>query len=95
MKSPKEVKKQKESRVFLLFLHSDRWIRIREAKKHVDPGDPDSDPEHCLFQTDLCMYSDNKFLAMVLVPVYLFITLFCAKVLIQLRSVVDPDSIRS
>jgi hypothetical protein len=29
---------------------SDLWIRIREAKKHVDPVDPDSDmdPEHCL-----------------------------------------------
>jgi hypothetical protein len=22
-------------------------IRIREAQKHVDPVDPDSDPEHC------------------------------------------------
>ncbi len=22
------------------------WIRIREAQKHVDPVDPDSDPEH-------------------------------------------------
>ena len=26
---------------------SDKWIRIREAQKHVDPVDPDSDPEHC------------------------------------------------
>jgi hypothetical protein len=30
-------------------LHDDRRIRIREAKKHVDPVYPDSDPdpEHC------------------------------------------------
>ncbi len=36
---------------FLLFLHDDRRIRIqiREAKKHVDPVDPDSDPEHWFF----------------------------------------------
>jgi hypothetical protein len=27
---------------------SDLWIRIREAQKHVDPMDPDSDQEHCL-----------------------------------------------
>jgi hypothetical protein len=28
---------------------SDEWIRIREAQKHVDPVDPDSDPDpqHC------------------------------------------------
>ncbi len=25
---------------------SDKWIRIREAQKHVDPLDPDSDPQH-------------------------------------------------
>jgi hypothetical protein len=24
---------------------SDLWIRIREAQKHVDPVDPDSDPD--------------------------------------------------
>jgi hypothetical protein len=23
----------------------DKWIRIREAKKHVDPVDPDLDPD--------------------------------------------------
>jgi hypothetical protein len=56
IKSPKEVTKQQESRFFILFLLDDRriririhtydWIRIREAKKHVDPVDPDSDPEH-------------------------------------------------
>jgi hypothetical protein len=44
---------------FLLFLHDDRRIRIRiqsriririrEAQKHVDPVDPDSDPQHCCF----------------------------------------------
>jgi hypothetical protein len=47
-------------KVFLLFLHddrririqshtSDKWIRIREAQKHVDPVDPGSDPDpgHC------------------------------------------------
>jgi hypothetical protein len=29
---------------------SDKWIRIQEAQKHVDPVDPDSDPDpqHCL-----------------------------------------------
>jgi hypothetical protein len=29
---------------------SDKWIRIQEAQKHVDPvdPDPDSDPQHCL-----------------------------------------------
>jgi hypothetical protein len=56
VKSPKEVTRQYESRFFLLFLlderririhTSDKWIRIREAQKHVDPVDPDSDPEHC------------------------------------------------
>jgi hypothetical protein len=56
VKSPKEVTRQYESRFFLLFLlderriqihTSDLWIRIREAQKHVDPVDPDSDPEHC------------------------------------------------
>ncbi len=46
IKSQKEVTKQKESRVFLLFLFADRR-RIREARKHVDP-DPDSDLEHWL-----------------------------------------------
>jgi hypothetical protein len=25
---------------------SDYWIRIQEAQKHVDPEDPDSDPQH-------------------------------------------------
>ena len=29
--------KQQESRVFLLYLHDDRRIRIRKAQKHVDP----------------------------------------------------------
>jgi hypothetical protein len=45
-------------KVFLLFLlddrriqirnrihTSDKWILIREAQKHVDPGVPDSDPD--------------------------------------------------
>ncbi len=45
IKSPKEVTKQRDSSVFLLFLLGDRTIR--EAQKHVDPVDPDSDPEHC------------------------------------------------
>jgi hypothetical protein len=38
-----KIKSQKESqnRFFLLFLHDNRRIRIREAKKHVDPVDPD------------------------------------------------------
>ncbi len=27
---------------------SEQWIRIREAQKHVDPVDPDSDPQDCL-----------------------------------------------
>ena len=26
---------------------SDKWIRIRLAKKHVDPVGPDPDPQHC------------------------------------------------
>ena len=52
IKSPKEVTKQYESWVFLLFLlddrririhTSDKWIRSREDQKHVDP-----DPEHWL-----------------------------------------------
>jgi hypothetical protein len=51
VKSPKEVTRQYESRFFLLFLlderririhTSDKWIRIREAQKHVDPVDPES-----------------------------------------------------
>ncbi len=54
IKSPKEVTKQYESMFFFLFLlddsriririwihNCDKWIRIREAQKHVDP-----DPEH-------------------------------------------------
>ncbi len=44
-KSHKEVTKQQESRFFLLLLLEDRRIRIREAKKHTDPTDPD--PQHC------------------------------------------------
>ncbi len=34
---------------FLLFLFDDRRIRIRMAQKHMDPTDPDSDPDpqHC------------------------------------------------
>ncbi len=36
-----------ESKVFfLLFLLNDRRIRIQEAQKHVDPVDPDPDPQH-------------------------------------------------
>ncbi len=27
-------------------LHDDRSIRIRETQKHVDPVDPDPDPQH-------------------------------------------------
>jgi hypothetical protein len=64
IKSPTEVTKQQESRFFLLFLLDDRririhpsdyWIRIREAQKHVDPVDPDSDsdPEHCNKQSKI------------------------------------------
>jgi hypothetical protein len=30
---------------------TNQWIRIwiREAQKHMDHTDPDSDPQHCLF----------------------------------------------
>ncbi len=47
MKSQKEVVKQWKSRFFLLFLLNDGriQIRIQEAQKHVDPVDPDSDPD--------------------------------------------------
>jgi hypothetical protein len=33
-------------------MHDDRMIRIREAQKHVDPVDPDSDPDpqHCILR---------------------------------------------
>jgi hypothetical protein len=31
---------------------SDYWIRIREAQKHVDPVDPDPDPQH--WKAELC-----------------------------------------
>jgi hypothetical protein len=52
LKSQKEVTRQYKTRFFLLFLHNDRriririhssdkWIRIQEAQKHVDP---ESDP---------------------------------------------------
>jgi hypothetical protein len=41
IKSPKEAKKQWESRFLFLFLLAGR--RIREAQKHVDPVDPDPD----------------------------------------------------
>jgi hypothetical protein len=48
-----------ESWFFLRFLHdniriririhsADWWIRIQEAQKHVDPVDPDPDPQHWL-----------------------------------------------
>ncbi len=43
IKIPKEVTKQKESRFSLLFLLDHRRIRIREAQKHVDPVDLDSE----------------------------------------------------
>jgi hypothetical protein len=37
--------------LFLLYLPDDRRIRnrmrIREAEKHMDPTDPDLDPQHC------------------------------------------------
>jgi hypothetical protein len=41
---------------FLLFLLDDRRIRIRiqEAQKHMDPTDPDADPQHCLCIFNLC-----------------------------------------
>jgi hypothetical protein len=40
-------------RILSRILTSDKWIRIREAQKHVDPVDPnpDSDPEHCFEAT--------------------------------------------
>ncbi len=33
---------------YYFFITSEYWIRIRiqEAQKHVDPVDPDSDPQH-------------------------------------------------
>ncbi len=43
--------KKSKTRIFVLFFlmkKDDRRIRIREAQKHVDPVDPNSDPEHCL-----------------------------------------------
>ena len=40
IKSHKEITKQLESMFFLLFL-LDRRILIREARKHMDPTDPD------------------------------------------------------
>jgi hypothetical protein len=56
VKNQKEVTKQKKSRFFLLFLlndrrirsrihTSDKWIRIQDVQKHVDPVDPDLDPD--------------------------------------------------
>ncbi len=42
-KKSKKSHKIINSRFFLLFLHDDRRIRIRESKKHVDPVDP----KHC------------------------------------------------
>ncbi len=48
--SPKTV----EIKVFSLFLLNNRRIQIRtqDAQKHVDPVDPDSDPQHCTQQMD-------------------------------------------
>ncbi len=59
-----------ESRFFLLCLHddgririqsrihtSDWWIRIREAQKHVDPVDPDPDPQHWLIRFSIITLS--------------------------------------
>jgi hypothetical protein len=45
-------------KVFLIFLLGDRRIRIQEAQKHVDPVDPDSDPDpqHCLFHILVDIY---------------------------------------
>ncbi len=59
IKSQKESQKRRMQGFSYYFLHDDRririwihtsdwWIRIREAQKHVDPVDPDPDPEHCL-----------------------------------------------
>ncbi len=46
---------------FLLFLHDDRRIRIRiqEAQKHVDPVDPDSDPQHWFYLKLLKLLDDG------------------------------------
>ncbi len=43
-----------QSRIRIRIHTSEAWIRIREAKKHVDPvdPDPDADPEHCLKVTE-------------------------------------------
>jgi hypothetical protein len=46
-KKSKRCHKTAEIKIFLLNFLNDRRIRIREAQKHVDPVDPDSDPEHC------------------------------------------------
>jgi hypothetical protein len=32
---------------------SDKWIRIREGQKHVDPVDRDPDPQHCFGLMDM------------------------------------------
>jgi hypothetical protein len=40
-----------QSRIRIRIQTSDKWIRIQEAQKHVDPVDPDSDPQHCSEQT--------------------------------------------
>jgi hypothetical protein len=37
-----------------------KWIRIREAQKHVDP-----DPEHCFGRTMLVVWFFHKFFFMV------------------------------
>jgi hypothetical protein len=39
--------KKVKNKDFLIFLHVDGMIRIREAQKLMDPKDPDLAPEHC------------------------------------------------
>ncbi len=57
-KSQKEVTKQKEIWVFLLFFLDDRRIRIHtsEAQKHTDPTEPD--PQHW-YNTHLGIFDDE------------------------------------
>jgi hypothetical protein len=43
-------KKSKRSQIVeikVFFYYIGLMIRIQEAQKHVDPVDPDSDPQHC------------------------------------------------
>ena len=63
----KRSHKTVEIKVFLTILLNDRRIRIQEAQKHVDPVDPDSDPDPQHWILDPFHHSDTVHTIMIAV----------------------------